>query len=141
MKISARNILPGKVSKIAKGAVNSEVELTLPGGEMIVAIITNTSVETLALAEGVAASAIIKASEVIVGTHLGAARLSARNILSGIVESIGDGAVNSEVILALPGGSRVIATITKQSVEALDLKAGSSASAIIKSSNVLIGVE
>ena len=69
MKISARNILPGKVSKIAKGAVNSEIELTLPGGEMLVAIITNTSVETLALAEGVAASAIIKSSNVLIGVE------------------------------------------------------------------------
>jgi len=134
MKISARNILGGK------GAVNSEVELALDGGEKIVSIITNASVEALGLAEGVAACAIVKANEVIVGTDLGAAKLSARNVLSGTVEAIGDGAVNSEVTLALKGGSKIVASITKQSVTNLGLSVGSAASAIIKSSNVIVGV-
>ena len=49
MKLSARNILKGKVVKITHGAVNSEVTLQLAGGEHIVAIITNTSAENLQL--------------------------------------------------------------------------------------------
>jgi len=67
MKISARNILKGKVVKIVRGAVNSEVIIELPGGTRLVSIITNNSVETLGLAEGKEAYAIIKASNVMVG--------------------------------------------------------------------------
>jgi molybdopterin-binding protein len=67
MKISARNILQGKVVKITLGAVNSEVIIELPGGAQLVSIITNTSVGTLGLAEGKQAYAIIKASSVMIG--------------------------------------------------------------------------
>jgi molybdopterin-binding protein len=67
MKISARNILKGKVVKIVHGAVNSEVTIELPGGTQLVSIITNGSVENLGLTEGKQAYAIIKASNVMVG--------------------------------------------------------------------------
>jgi molybdopterin-binding protein len=67
MKISARNILKGKIVKIVHGAVNSEVTIELPGGSRLVSIITNSSVETLGLTEGKQAYAIIKASNVMVG--------------------------------------------------------------------------
>ena len=66
MKLSARNLLKGKVIKLVKGAVNSEVILELPGGDQIVSIITNTSVETLKLKEGAGAYAVIKASNVMI---------------------------------------------------------------------------
>jgi molybdopterin-binding protein len=67
MKISARNILKGKVVKVVHGAVNSEVIIELPGGTRLVSIITNDSVENLSLVVGKEAYAIIKASNVIVG--------------------------------------------------------------------------
>ncbi len=67
MKISARNILKGKIVKIVRGAVNSEVTIELAGGNRIVSIITNSSVQNLDLAEGKEAYAIIKASSVMVG--------------------------------------------------------------------------
>jgi molybdopterin-binding protein len=66
MKISARNILKGKVKKITPGSVNSEVILELPGGLEITSIITKKSVETLGLAVGKSAYAIIKSSEVMI---------------------------------------------------------------------------
>jgi molybdopterin-binding protein len=69
MKLSARNILKGKVVKISKGAVNSEIILELPGGTQIVSIITNTSVESLELTEGKEAYAVIKASNVMVAVE------------------------------------------------------------------------
>ncbi len=66
MKLSARNILKGKVVKVIKGAVNSEVTIELPGGEKLVSIITNTSVASLGLKKGKEAYAVIKASNVMV---------------------------------------------------------------------------
>jgi molybdopterin-binding protein len=67
MKLSARNILKGKVIKLAKGAVNSEVTLQLAGGQQIVSIITRTSADNLKLKKGEEAYAIIKASNVMIG--------------------------------------------------------------------------
>jgi molybdopterin-binding protein len=67
MKISARNILKGKITKVVRGAVNSEVTIELPGGTQLVSIITNNSVENLGLTVGKEAYAIIKASNVMVG--------------------------------------------------------------------------
>jgi molybdopterin-binding protein len=66
MKLSARNILKGKVLKVVKGAVNSEVIIELPGGEKLVSIITNTSVASLGLKKGKDAYAVIKASSIMV---------------------------------------------------------------------------
>ena len=66
MRLSARNILKGKVVKIVPGAVNAEVTIQLVGGEPIVAIITNGAVVSLGLKEGKQAYAIIKASSVMV---------------------------------------------------------------------------
>jgi molybdopterin-binding protein len=66
MKISARNILKGRVKKITPGSVNSEVVLELPGGEEITSIITKKSVETLRLVVGSPAYAVIKSSEVMI---------------------------------------------------------------------------
>jgi molybdopterin-binding protein len=68
-------------------------------------------------------------------------RLSAKNVLKGKVKSIVNGAVNSEVVIELPGGTEVTSIITKGSVESLGLKVGSSAYAIIKASNVIVGID
>jgi molybdopterin-binding protein len=66
MKLSARNVLKGKVLKIVKGAVNSEVTIELAGGEKLVSIITNASVTSLGLKKGKEAYAVVKASSVMV---------------------------------------------------------------------------
>jgi len=140
MKISARNVLAGKVQEITKGAVNAQVKLQLDGGETIVSIITISSIDSLGLEVGKASYAIVKASEVIVGKGLEGVKLSARNVLPGVVKVVHDGAVNSEVEIQLAGGSMIVASITKESVKALELKTGDVASAIVKASNVMIGV-
>jgi len=66
MKLSARNVLKGKVKKVTPGAVNSEVVLELVGGAEVVAIITKESAEALKLSPVVEAYAVIKASNVMV---------------------------------------------------------------------------
>lgn len=66
MKLSARNILKGKVTQVKQGAVNTEVILELPGGAQIVSIITKESAENLGLATGKTAYAVIKASNVMI---------------------------------------------------------------------------
>ena len=66
MKISARNVIKGKVKKVFHGAVNSEITIALPGGAEIVSVITKSSAKNLKLSKGKAAYAIIKATSVMI---------------------------------------------------------------------------
>jgi molybdopterin-binding protein len=68
-------------------------------------------------------------------------KLSARNVLPATVKKVTPGAVDSEVIVELAPGIEIVAIITKKSAETLALKPGSKAYAIIKASNVMIGVD
>lgn len=67
MKLSARNVLPGKIVDVKRGATTAHVKLQLAGGAIVTASITNEAVDELALASGDAVSAIIKASDVLIG--------------------------------------------------------------------------
>jgi molybdopterin-binding protein len=67
-QVSARNCIAGTVTAVTTGAVNSEVTIGA-GSAQIAAIVTNESVERLGLAVGQAATAIFKASSVIVGVE------------------------------------------------------------------------
>lgn len=138
MKISARNVLKGKVLRVNEGAVNSEVTMELPGGEQLVAVVTCESAKNLNLVPGSDATALIKAPWVMLMTESDGIRLSARNCLNGKVLSVSDGAVNAEVILELSGGSRVCSIVTRDAVEELGLKPGVNASAIIKASHIIL---
>ncbi len=69
MKLSARNMLPGKVIAVTKGATTAHVKIEIGSGAVITASITNEAVEALGLAVGQPASAIIKSSDVIVGVE------------------------------------------------------------------------
>ena len=67
MRISARNVIQGRVVEVVKGATTAHVRLDVGGGTVITASITNEAVEELRLAKGDAAYAVIKASDVMVG--------------------------------------------------------------------------
>ncbi len=140
MKLSARNILKGTVAGVKKGAVNTEVILTLKGGASIASVITNTSADNLALKEGKEAFAMIKATNVIIGADLDPAKVSARNVLCGTVTKIVEGPVSAEIDLDL-GGATLTAVITEASAKKLGLKEGGKACAMIKASSVIMGVE
>jgi len=68
-------------------------------------------------------------------------RLSARNQFTGTVTKIVPGAINSEVTLKIADGVEVVSIISKESVASLGLKPGAQAYAIIKASNVILGVD
>jgi molybdopterin-binding protein len=68
MKISARNILKGKIVDIAKGATTAHVRIDI-GGTIVTASITNESVDDLGLVKGMTASAVIKSSDVMVAVE------------------------------------------------------------------------
>jgi len=68
-------------------------------------------------------------------------KISARNMLKGKIKRIKPSVVNTEVVIELPGGSDIVSIITKESAERLGLAVGKEAYAIIKASNVMIGIE
>jgi molybdopterin-binding protein len=68
-------------------------------------------------------------------------KLSARNVLKGKVKSIVPGSVNSEIVVELQGGQQLVSVITKQSADNMSLRVGGDVYAIIKASNVMIGVD
>ena len=141
MKTSARNQLYGKVSAIRRGSVNDEVSLALPGGETVVAVVTHESTETLGLAVGAEAVALVKASSVLLVADDGTAdRLSTRNRLRGKVSAVQRGAVNSEISVTVDGGTVVTVVVTNESADAMGIAEGLALVAAFKASSVILGV-
>ncbi len=68
-------------------------------------------------------------------------KISARNVLKGTVKSITPGAVNSEVVIELPGGQQIVSVITKESTSNLQLQVGKPVYAIVKASSVMLAVD
>lgn len=140
MKSSARNQLFGSVTRLTRGAINDEVEVSVAGGVTIVATVTHDSAAELGLQTGSEAFALIKSSSVILVGDDGSARFSARNRLHGVVARIRGGAVHSEVVVELPAGISVAAIITNESAQALGLQVGREITALFKASSVILGV-
>ena len=141
MKISARNQLKGTISAIKEGAVNGVVSIDL-GSTTVKADITMEAIKDLGLKEGMDAFAIIKASNVMfaAGTER-IAGISARNQIAGTILAVKEGAVNGHVTLETAEGARIKGSITNEAIDQLGLKKGSPALAIVKSTDVIVGVE
>jgi molybdate transport system regulatory protein len=140
MKSSARNQWSGKVANINLGAVTAEIGITLSGGATLVASITNESAKAMNLAYGKEVIAMVKAPMVMVVTDLEGYLLSARNQLAGTVSHLRYGPVSTEVVIDLPSGDQVVASVTSQSCDLLGLKEGSPATAVFKAGSVVLAV-
>ena len=140
MKTSARNQFVGTITSLRSGAVNDEVEITLPSGQRIVAVVTQDSAQSLGLRTKMTAIALVKASSIVVATDLDGAKLSARNQLPGKVSAVTPGAVNAEVVIDLDGGGSIAAIVTEGSVKSLGLAVGKKAIALFKATSVIVAV-
>jgi len=140
MKTSARNQWLGTVAAVRAGAVNDDIELSLPGGLRLSAIVTRGSTESLALRPQMAVIALVKSSAVLLAVDLAGARVSARNRFPGRVQSVTPGAVNAEVLLRCDGGLEVVAVVPQAAVAELGLAPGAEATALIKASDVILAV-
>ena len=67
MKLSARNIIKGKVVDIAKGPATAKVKIDIGGGNILTSSITTEAADDLDLQVGDQVSAIVKSSDVIIG--------------------------------------------------------------------------
>lgn len=140
MTTSARNQFLGRVIRITPGPVNAEVVLDIGGGDHIAGVITDHSLETLGLDKGVEAYALVKAPSVIVTRADESLRLGIRNRLCGTVSRLHRGRVNTEIAIELSGGKTVVAVITADSAQRLELREGVEACAAFKASNVILAV-
>ena len=139
IKTSATNQLFGTITAIQMGAVNGEVLVELKGGEQIVASLALTELQQLELSIGGDVVMLINDPEIIVITDLGDSPLSARNCLRGTVIRVQYDGVDSEIVLNLPSGDSLVATISQVSALALGLNPGISAYAAFKSNAVILG--
>jgi molybdate transport system regulatory protein len=141
MKTTARNQFAGIVKAVAIGPVSAEATIALKGGGEITATMTAAAAQRLKLKKGKEAIALIKASAVVLVTDFAGWQLSARNQLAGTVSRIERGAVSSLVVLTLPGGATLTASVTNEGVEALDLKVGTAATAVFKAYAVMVAAQ
>lgn len=141
MKLSARNQLQGTVSTVEEGAVNGIVVIDL-GGQLVKSDITMEAIKDLGLEAGKPVVAIIKASNVMIAaSDAPIAGLSARNQFVGAISGVAKGAVNGHVTLKLDDGNIIVASITNESIDNLGLAEGKTAVAIVKATDVLVGIE
>jgi len=141
MRTSARNMLRGTVTAVIPGAVNAEIHLNVSDQVELVAIVTEPSVIGLDLHVGGNAIALIKSSFVILALDQPGLRLSARNQIKGVVSHVEDGAVNAEVAVDIGQDKTLTAIVTRQSVEALELKPGCAVVCCVKASHIILAVE
>ncbi|MEU1862511.1 TOBE domain-containing protein [Streptomyces gardneri] len=134
MTLSIRNQLPGTVTAVTTGEAMASVKVRLDGGQDITAAITADAVKGLGLAEGSAVKALVKSTEVALATGP-VEGISIRNQLAGSVTEVATGGAMGSVKVSVEGGE-LTAAITKDAVEDLGLKAGSSVVALIKSTEI-----
>lgn len=67
MKLSARNVLQGKVTEVTRGPTTARIKIQISAGAVVTSSITTEAADDLKLAVGDQVSAIIKASDVMVG--------------------------------------------------------------------------
>ena len=140
MKTTARNQLAGTIDAVTQGPVTTQVSVTITGGLQVVATITTAAAERLKLAVGKETILLIKSSAVVLVLDFAGYALSARNQFSGTISRVERGAVSSLVVLTLPGGTNLTASVTNDAVDALALAVGQSATAVFKAYSVMVAV-
>jgi molybdate transport system regulatory protein len=141
MKTSARNAFRCTVSEVRRAPVNVEVLLKVSEHNFIEAIITNDSADELGIVPGREAMALVKSSFVMLAPAEGMLRVSTRNRIVGTVIERIDGGVNSEIVLDIGDGKTLTSVVTKDAVDALELRVGEAACAFFMPSQVILATD
>jgi len=141
MRTTARNAWRGAITAVDAGPVSAEVVLKVSDSLSLTAVVTRESVETLGLAAGKSAVALVKSSFVVLAAGHDSLPVSARNRIMGVISAVTPGAVNDEVVLDAGGGKTVTAVVTHESCERLDFRVGGKAQALIKASHIILAVD
>ena len=140
MALSVRNQLPVTVTHVQDGAVMATVKTALPGGQELTAAITLEAARDLKLAAGTQARVLIKSTDVALATGP-VSGLSIRNQIPGTVTDVETGAAMATVKVDVAGGLVLTAAITADSAADLGLAAGTTVTALIKSTEVSIAID
>lgn len=133
--ISARNQLKGVITEIKEGAVNGIVTITFNSNK-VSATISMDAIKELGLASGKEATALVKASEVLITTG-DASGISARNKWKGTVKEVKEGAV-SGIVVVESDGVEISATVSMDAIKELGLVSGKEVTAFAKATTVMI---
>ena len=135
--LTTRNQLEGKVTSVINGNVMAEVKVDVHGEEFVAAV-TPHSVQRLDLSEGDTVTVLVKATEVMLAKSSSQLEgLSTRNQIKGKVASVTSGSVMAEVAIDA-SGSKLVAAVTKNSVERLGLAKGDDVIVLIKATEVML---
>jgi molybdate transport system regulatory protein len=140
IKTSSRNQLFGRVLAIRAAVVKAEVTVELKGGEHIVTTVDISSIDELGLKTGVDAVLLINSSDISLITDANTVQFSARNRLYGSVVRVQQDSLSSEVIVLLPSGEILTASITQQSVQDLVLAPNLPVWVMFKSNAPMLGI-
>jgi len=120
-RTSARNTFFGKITRINKGDIQSEVELVTPGGDAVITVITNDSLQRLGLKPNSFVTAEVKAPWVIIAKE-DAKATSAENKFQGSVSRIIRGKITTEFVVRIADGTELCTVVTRQSSRRLKIK-------------------
>jgi molybdate transport system regulatory protein len=138
LRTSARNQFAGRIRQLEHGSVNDTVTITLDEGTELLATVTCDSSRSMDLRPEGEVLALFKAGWVVLAHEQAAAGIGIANRLYGTVTTIEHGAVNSEVLLTLPGGGQVCAMQERASLSSLALEPGMRACALISPAHIIL---
>jgi molybdate transport system regulatory protein len=139
-RTSARNLFAGRVTRIRRAGILSEVELETAAGHRIVSVITNTSLASLGLKRGSPATGLIKAPSVDIVKSSEPPATSARNVLRGRVKAVRSDEVTAEIMVTLSGDVEVCALVTARGAERLELAEDDDVWVVFDTSAVILSV-
>ncbi|MCG6942007.1 MAG: TOBE domain-containing protein [Thiohalocapsa sp.] len=140
LRTSARNHFMGRVAAVTARPVDAEVQIALPGGQRIVAGITNESVECLGLKPGRDVWALVKAVAIAIAPAP-QEPAPGTNTLCGTVQRITRSDGPAEVVIALEGGVTVCGVIDASQLEPLGIEEQGPACAVFSTTSVIVGVD
>ena len=140
-KTSARNAFFGKIETIQKGDIQTRVVLTTISGYSVSTVITNDSLERLALKKGQMITAEVKAPWVVLHGGKAEPDRSAENRFRGVVDRINTGGVNTEYVVRIADGTALCAVVSTESARRFRVEPGERVWAVFNGFAVVLHVD
>lgn len=137
LQLSARNQIQAQVISVESANVNAKIHLRLKSGQVLVSVITKEAVENLHIEEKQTVTAIFKSSSVLLSTLED--EKSEENRLKGIVTKIDTDIENAKVLVDIGNHDTIVSVVSKDVLEKMELKEGSSVMAMIKANDIMLG--
>jgi len=140
-KTSARNSFFGKIQTLERGDIQTRVCLTTMGGYSVTTVITNDSVEQLALKKGQLVTAEVKAPWIILQGGEQEPESSAENRFHGVIERINKGKINTEYTVRISDGTALCAVVSTEGARRVGLDAGEKVWALFNCFAVILNLD